>query len=226
MTITLGEDSEAWQLIDDSPPQILAISLETEEVVLPEGDILALPSIQSPEVVLYRGANGEWEQEEADGSLTPAKDQDRFTTRGRRWLFCCPYVVTKTMSLEERPTVRGIALDLRVSLDEENVAVTARLPNRTVSLGVRAHHYVLLTLARHRVEDQAAGLVASACGWVYVEDLLDELRVSPEQLNLDVFRIRQQFGSLGLVRPADVIERRPRTRQLRVAIAELSIQKL
>lgn len=223
--ICFGEQGELWLLEDDSPPQVMAISLETEAVVLPAGDILALPSNENPALVVFRRVQGEWEREDPDGRLVRLEDQDRLLVApNEHWLFCCPHVVPRTTSVEDRLSVHSVALDLAVSLDEEHVEVMVRTPRRNTSLGSRAHHYLLLTLARHRIQDQAAGHAASACGWIYVEDLLRDLRVTPEQLNLEVFRVREQFGALGLSDPAGVIERRPRTRQLRVGIADLRVR--
>lgn len=223
--LSFGSETEMWELVDASPPAVMAVSLETEAVVLPDGDILAIPSSSSPEIVLFRGEQATWEREEVDGSFVTVRDQDRLVTRNGRWQFCCPHVVARTSSLADRPNLTSIGLELRVSLDEEHVEATVLMQDRRLSLGARAHHYLLLTLARHRLEDQGLGHPPSACGWIYVEDLLAALRISPEQLNLDVFRIRQQFGSLGFARPVEVIERRPRTRQLRLGLGNLSVHR-
>jgi hypothetical protein len=52
---------------------------------------------------------------------------------------------------------------------------------------------------------------------------LDE---EPPHLNLDVLRIRKQFSALGVVDAANIIERRPRTRQLRIGVSRISIVSL
>lgn len=225
-TICFGDAKEIWTLVDASAPQVMALALESDAIVLPEGDMLAIPSSEAPETVLFRGSQGDWQREEGDGTLTPLRDQDQFTTRTGHWLFCCPHVLAPTTSLEERASLRGARLMFEVSLDEEHVEVVLHTPNRQVSLGARAHHYLLLVLARQRIKDQSAGVIHSACGWIYVEELLKKLQVTPEQLNLDIFRIRQQFGSLGFANPGSVIERRPRTRQLRLGIADLSEHRI
>lgn len=224
--VHFGNETEAWSLLDDSPPGVMVVSVETDATVLPDGDMLAVPSSQAPEAVLLRSAEGRWQREEPDGTLIFVNDQDQFTTRAGRWLFCCPRVIAPTSSVEERATWRDATLDFEVSLDEEHVAVTLRVPNRQVSLGARACHYLMLTLARHRIADQSKGFIASACGWVYVEDLLRELQISTEQLNVDIFRIRQQFGTLGFENPGGVIERRPRTRQLRLGVTDLCVRRV
>jgi hypothetical protein len=225
-TIWFGNQSESWSMIEDTPPRVMAISLESEEIALPDGDMLAIPSAHSPELVLLRGAQGGWEREEADGTLTPMRDQDRFVTRAGRWVFCCPQVIAPTSALADRATLRSAGLEFEVSLDEEHVEVTLRTGGKRIRLGARAHNYLMLTMARRRIADQAAGFIPSGCGWIYVEELLEELKVTAEQLNLEIFRIRQQFGALGFHQPIAIVERRPRTRQLRLGIAELSVRTI
>jgi hypothetical protein len=95
-------------------------------------------------------------------------------------------------------------------------------------MGARAHNYLLLTLARHRLKDEEEeeGMAEAACGWVYQEDLAHDPSMAPPQLNVDVFRIRRHFASVGVVDAANIIERRPRTRELRIGTRFLSIRQL
>jgi hypothetical protein len=97
---------------------------------------------------------------------------------------------------------------------------------RTVDLGSRSHNYLLLTLARKRLEDTSNGLPETSCGWTYQEDLVAGLNVEPPALNLDVYRLRQQFGAVGVADAANIIERRPRTRQLRIGTAHIAVVRL
>ena len=61
---------------------------------------------------------------------------------------------------------------------------------------------------------------------MYQEDLLDALRVTATQLNIDVFRIRQHFARAGLHDSLNVVERRPRTKQLRIGTGALEVNVL
>jgi hypothetical protein len=92
-----------------------------------------------------------------------------------------------------------------------------------VDLGSRSHNYLLLTLARARSEDRKNSVPEAACGWVHQEDLLSALHIPATQLNIDVFRIRQQFAKVGLPGVANVVERRPRSKQLRLGIPSFEI---
>jgi hypothetical protein len=95
----------------------------------------------------------------------------------------------------------------------------------TLDLGVRKHHYLLLTLARRRIKDVARRLPDSSCGWVDLDELSHDPTMAGPSLNLDVFRIREQFAAAGVIDAAGIIERRPRARQLRIGTGQLSVQR-
>jgi hypothetical protein len=112
---------------------------------------------------------------------------------------------------------------MRVSRDEEHVEITVNCGGNSVALGSRGHNYLLLTLARERLKDAEAGMPEPARGWMYQDTLLRALAMPTTQLNIDVFRIRKQFAALDLTDPANVIERRPRTKQIRIGVAQIEI---
>ena len=62
-----------------------------------------------------------------------------------------------------------------------------------------------------------------ACGWIHQDDVAHDPTMATPQLNIDAFRIRKQFAAAGLIGAANIIERRPRTKQLRIGAARLSI---
>jgi hypothetical protein len=58
------------------------------------------------------------------------------------------------------------------------------------------------------------------------EDFSNDPRMTPPLLNIDVFRIRGQFAAAGVVDAADILERRPPSRQLRIGTGRLTIETL
>jgi hypothetical protein len=122
--------------------------------------------------------------------------------------------------------VRQVQLIFSVSSDEEHVQLQAVLGATSVDLGARSHNYLLLTLARRRLEDASAGVPETTCGWIYLDDLAHDPTMSGGQLNIDVFRIRRQFAALGVVDAGHIVERRPRTRQIRIGTGRISIDKV
>jgi hypothetical protein len=224
--IAFGRPGPEWELVDDSAPHAMIVPVDGGEPLLLEGDLLALPSSDDPRATLYR-ADGAWVLERPDDSVTPVMNQQTFDVAGRIWRFCCAEDDTVCASTMTHPSVgidaRQLLLSFSVSTDEETVQLQASCGGKSFDLGVRKHHYLLLTLARRRIQDVAHGLPDSNCGWIDHDELAHDPSMTGPQLNLDVFRIREQFAAAGIVDAAGVIERRPRARQLRIGTGHLSV---
>ncbi len=219
---------EQWELVDDSAPRVMAVSLDGGSPVFLDGDLLALPSNEDPRVTIYRDSKGAWVLEKPDESTLPIANLQTFEVDDRRWRFCCADDI-RTTSLTTTPAdleVRHLQLSFSVSRDEEHVQLKMSCGERSFDMGARSHNYLLLTLARRRLEDAGEGNADSACGWIYQEDLAHDPTMAPPQLNIDVFRIRKHFASVGVVDAANIVERRPRTRQLRIGTGHLTIAQL
>jgi hypothetical protein len=228
--VAFGRTAETWELIDESPPGIVVVPLDGPyEPLFPEGDILPLPSQEDPKVTVFRGADGMWRLERED-EIVPLVSHQVFEASGRRFRFSCPNMLAETSTIDwPQPgnlALDGLRLEFRVSKDEEHVEIYAHFGRDRVDVGTRGHNYILLILARQRLADVADGQPTSGCGWMYQDDLMSALRFSPDRLNIDVFRIRKQFARLGVSDPASVVERRPRTKQLRIGVSSLTVQAL
>jgi hypothetical protein len=225
--LAFGRLEQEWELVDASPPCVMAVPVEGGDPVLLDGELLALPSNDEPLVTIYPSSEGGWLLEQPAESTTSITNLQTFEIEGKPWRFCCPDRILKT-SLADDPEleVRYLELGFSVSRDEEHVELHVGCGARRFDLGARTHNYTLLTLARRRLEDAAQGLPETSCGWVYQEDLSVDPNTTGSQLNLDVFRIRRQFAALGVFDAASIIERRPRTRQLRIGTGRISIVTL
>jgi hypothetical protein len=93
-----------------------------------------------------------------------------------------------------------------------------------LDLGARAHNYLLLTLARHRLADAAEGHSEDACGWICLDAFSHDPSMSAPRVNMDVFRLRRQLASRGVADAVRIVERR--TRQLRIGTGRISIAVL
>jgi FHA domain len=226
--IAFGKPEQTWEVVDDGAPGAMVVPVGEGEPVVLEGELLALPSSDDPRVTIYR-SEGSWFLEKADESTAPLTNRQTFEIEGRVWRFCCVEDTTKT-TLADSSTlgleVRYLQLTFSVSADEEHVHLQMSCGGKTVDLGSRTHNYLLLTLARRRIADAAAGQPETACGWVYQDDFPNDPMMAAAQLNIDVFRIRDQFKSAGVLDAANIVERRPRTRQLRIGTGRLSVVRL
>lgn len=224
--VAFGQLDQQWELANDGPPQAMVVPLGGAEPLLIEEDLLALPSPEDPQATILRAGDGRWTLERADEALLQLENQSRFRVGEQEFRFSCPTSLPRTMTSDRVPETRLLELVFSVSQDEEYVHVRAEAGPLRLDLGSRSHNYVLLTLARHRLADAATKLPETSCGWVYQDELVQELAVAPSQLNIDVFRLRKQFAAAGLLDASSIIERRPRTHQLRIGVAKLQIVRI
>jgi hypothetical protein len=112
-----------------------------------------------------------------------------------------------------------------VSSDEDFVELTLEYGKRRLELGSRSHNYLMLTLARQMLADRAQGLPEASCGWMDKDELADGLRMTPQQVDGEVFRIRKHFNQHGVLEATTIIERRPRTKQIRLGLTQLRIER-
>lgn len=227
--IAFGKPNEdLWELVDASAPTVMAVPVDGGDAVLLDGEMLALPSSEDPRATIYRNGEGCWVLEQAEDSAWPITNRQTFEVAGRSWRFSCSEslgttsLATSSAELE----VRHLQLSFSVSRDEEHVHLHVTSAGRTFDLGTRNHNYLLVTLARRRLADAVEGIPDTVCGWIYLEDLAHDATMAPPQLNIDVFRIRKQFAAIGVIDAGNIIERRPRTRQLRIGTAHLLVTQL
>jgi len=219
--IGLGADDGRWRLSNAAAPAALARALDGGEVISASGGLLALPpDAEPPEVLVFRDPEGRWVVER-DAVLSPAGDT--LVADGRSWQLFLPEPDEETLRAGA-PSVHEIQLRFEVSSDEEYARMTIGHRDDVIPLQARAHHYLLLTLARIRLEDQARDPEQpSAHGWVHLEDLARMLRQRERQLNLQVFRARKQVAEAGVEEAASIVERRPSSRQLRIGVSDLVV---
>jgi hypothetical protein len=228
--VSFGSEAQTWELIDASPPRAMVVPLDqpTEPLFI-EGDMLALPSPSDPRDTVFRASDGAWHLERED-RIVALESHFVFESSGRHYRFSCPDVTPDTSAAGGRdptdPDLDSLRVVFRVSRDEEHVEVVVERRGESIELGSRVHNYPLLLLARQRLSDAANGMPERSCGWVYLEEFVRSLKVTPERVNMDVYRIRRQFAALGVPEPARIIERRPRTRQLRIGTGRLALETI
>ncbi len=132
------------------------------------------------------------------------------------------------------PDLSTLTLRFAVSRNEEYVALTARDDHRTIDLGARAHHLVLLALARSRLADRKARVASPADpratrsegseGWIYLDELAAQLAMDETHLNVAVFRSRRHLARVGILGAAGIVERRRLTHEIRLGVARVEIE--
>jgi hypothetical protein len=220
--VSFGDRNERWCLCDATEPLPFVTCLDSGLTINGCSGVITLPTAENPRCALYRAPDGTWRIEDADGRTRAILDGEHFHVGAKRYGFHCPTSLGATYAACASEFTG--TLQFAVSKDEEYVELSLCFEDRIVSLGCRAHNYLLLLLARARQADEAANLAAQECGWMYKAQLAEALRVTPQQVDGDVFRIRGHFGQHGVAQSSNIIERRPRTTQLRLGMSKTRIK--
>ncbi|MEO8900169.1 MAG: FHA domain-containing protein [Polyangiaceae bacterium] len=222
--LSFGHPQERWTLADASEPQVMALALDSGEARFAHCGMIGIPSNESPTCTIFQEADGIWKLEEADGSLCALHDGQRVEAGGQSFLFSWPTSSDMTAGVEQA-AADAPTLQFSVSSDEDFVELTLEYAQRTVALGSRGHNYLLLTLARRKLADRANNVPAASSGWMDKDQLAQGLRITPQLIDGEIFRIRKHFASHGLLESTTIIERRARTRQIRLGPDKVRVER-
>jgi pSer/pThr/pTyr-binding forkhead associated (FHA) protein len=222
--LRFGDAEELWRLVDVEPPVTSLVDIATGERIFAFDDLVAVPQVGEPELFISKQASGSWIAEFADRVWEP-QSSEVLTIGPRQYRFepGAPVYATTT-GRGQQLTPAEMALQFVVSRNEEHVQVKIVHGERSIELRPRAHSYLLLTLARLRVQDQGdQSLDPVSQGWVYQDRLLKMLATTPTQLAVDIYRARKQFSEAGVAEAAQIVERRGTTHELRIGVPKLAI---
>lgn len=209
-------------LADASKPDAYAVPLDSAGSAIAARDgLLAFPSPEEPELTVLL-VDEKWMLESSSTTRT-VEDGEIIETRAGRFRVHVPVLLPETHEPQD-PRLTKLSLHFSVARNDEYIELLARWNGRTIDLKARAHHRTLLQLARRRIAD--GQLSPPHRGWMHQDELMQRLGVDLGVLHLDIHRIRRQLADAGVVGAAEVIERRPGTRQLRIGVTELEIETL
>lgn len=216
----LGKSGIGFRLLEASPPAVRARHVATGLVRVATSALLVLPDDEAPQASLFPLDGGQWVLELGE-ERRRMKDQDRVWLDGSEWVVELPIAATETLEEADAPTLSEVRLRIGVSRDEEHVEVAVSLRDGARMLPPRSSQYLLATLARLRLAEHA--LAPSEQGWVDRERLCRMLATDTNKLNVDIHRVRKQFGALGIQDAAGVVERRPGTGQVRLGVSSVEV---
>ena len=219
--VWFGGAQHAFTFVDASPPAPSARDGQT--LVRGDATLLALPSEDDPEVVVTFEPDAGWTLS-TESDTRPVSDGDRIGVGEHAFILSLPQPVAPTV--EASTPEGGRSLRFQVSADEEYVELTATLGSTPHRLPPRAHHYLLLVLARARLADAAEGVAEAEQGWVYTSSLADQLRITMNRLYVTLHRCRKELGALDADAEHTVIEKRVTTRQVRLGWTDLEVSAL
>lgn len=220
--ICFGGEEESWVVVDASAPPPAAVR-DNGAVLLGDGDLLVLPDGEEPLLSVH--ADGErWVIDDGDGDVRAVESETPLDVGGERFELLLPTAsaATTTPSGAVRLDLDALTAVFEFDRSEEHVRLTLVQGEHRRELPERTFLFMLLLLARARQHEQAVqGASESEAGWMDSQLLADKLKLKPETVNLYVFRARKLFAEHGVGEAGRVVERRPRTQQLRFGVRSL-----
>ena len=214
-------DYDTWQVSDLSSPVTGLIPLSKELDFIPLHDVFILP-IEQTDIMLYLSEDATWLCEE-NGQITTLHAGDKVGYGEQIWQFVDGHPSTATAITSVTPPPSDIKFNFSASQNEEHISLSLVVDNKEFDLGERNHHYLLLLLARQRLEDIDKGLQTSEQGWLDKDLLINMTGIIEQHINIQIYRFRKQVAT---VMPHSttlhqVIERRPG--ELRFALSLIHI---
>lgn len=223
--IAFGDAEDPYELEDDGPPNTVATTDDGQREESEDG-FLILPHPEQPVFTVFHEGSGIWVAESNDGTRQSISDGHVLHIDGQLWRIELPRILEVTWKPgAAQMSLRAATMRFAVSGEEEqHLEVSLIQDNQVVQLPSRVHCYLLLTLARARLEDQADDAVSEAeAGWMYVDELLDELAIPEPSLNVHICRARKDLVRAKVLGATDLIERQPAARRLRLGVEKLEI---
>jgi hypothetical protein len=217
--LRFGGDTEIWALEDASGPVVVANLLTTDVVRAATDGVLPLPDEEKALVLVVRDGTGQWFVEAQEQERRPAKDAEIIVVAGQTWQLTVPPFspIQGTYTEPATPHVASFTLRFHESVDGEHVSVDLLDEGKVRPLGERTCFDMLLHLARERRKDAEENQLPEADqGWLYVSDLIDDLKVTEQHLNVMIFRVRAVFAESSPAGAEGVVERR--RRQIRIGM--------
>lgn len=189
-----NNETEIWAMLDVNYPVSTLMPLNSHSENIELRKIFALPSDENPQITLLESLNGSWLCE-SEAGIAVLKSGDLVGIEGSYWRFIEAKPSTKTEKNDSchSPIGGPVTLYFNVSQNEEHVSLKISIGAQLIDLGERTHHYLLLTLARKRLDDQKIKIATSEQGWLSKDVLCQMLGMSTNHINILNFRLRKQL---------------------------------
>lgn len=222
--IAFGDIEALFELVDDGPPCAAAISQDGQRQEAEDG-YLVLPGPEQPVLTVFDEGGGNWIAEANSGIRQRVSSGEEIRIASQSWRLDLPMISESTWQPDStRFVLHRMTMRFNVSRDEEHVKVSLIQDDRVMPLASRTHHYVLLALARARLEDREQGDLSEAEeGWCHVEDLVDMLRIAEPTLNVSIWRARRALAQVGVLGAAEIVERRPNPPRVRLGVQNIEV---
>lgn len=219
--LRFGFSDVTWTLESDDPPDVVALDLEQGRALEGEHGLLR---INDSTLIFTENGIDYWL--EKDGGRKSIIDRQVVEIEGRRFRISVPPPDEsgQTITADGILLSRDVTLQFQVSPDEEHIQVRIVADGVRKELRTRSFDYMLLALARARINDaKSRELSADEQGWVYADELAKDLGMDVSHVNVDIYRARRRFAAAGIQGADEMLERRTQTRALRLGCGRVEI---
>jgi len=204
-------NATCWVLTNDNAPKSMLMPIKSDSQPIELEGIMVLPDENNPEMTLYQEARGKWLCENSSG-ITLLEAGSKVSTEKNSWYFINAETIDETIKVESNlnKTTKPSIVNFTVSRDEEHVSLRIVFEDKSIDLGERTHHYLVLLLARKRIADQKSGIEESEQGWIDKDRLSQQLGLDENHINIQIYRLRKQLMQINpsAVQLLQIIERR------------------
>jgi pSer/pThr/pTyr-binding forkhead associated (FHA) protein len=204
-------NADNWVFENDNAPKSMLVSLTNDNETIELDGIVALPNDKFPEITLYQTQAGEWVYENQSG-IQKLEAGIKITINEASWYLVNAMTFDDTKKVESINSIpiENIKTIFSVSKDEEHVSVNLQFMNQLINLGERTHHYLLLILARKRLQDMFTRIDDSEQGWIDKNLLSQQIGLDENHINILIYRFRKQIlkAMPSAMKLLQIIERR------------------
>lgn len=223
--IAVGRTSNQFRLVDATAPGPSALEMRDGTRIFGAADTLWISSGEGASLAVVAEEGG-WFLESNRGRR-PVQDGEVILAGERSVQLELPDLETTQELVAETCQASSsgdLSFTFSTSQDEESVSLVVRAQGAEFDLGERTHHYLLLLLARARHDDSERGELSDGeQGWVSTGDLAKMLATTPENMNHQFYRLRQQLKRVEFPEDVQILERRTASREVRLASGSIAI---
>ena len=189
-----GLSTHPWMVSNDDAPKDMLLSINSDSPPIELEGIVVLPNEKSPEITLYQSSSDQWLCEDQKG-IVELEPGEKISINNLSWYFISADSFDETIKADQTNSMNSpsIEVNFTVSKNEEHVSLCIQFENQTIDLGERIHHYLLLMLARKRLEDNESGLDDSEQGWIDNKQLSQQTGLEENHINIQIYRFRKQL---------------------------------
>lgn len=179
------------QIQDLDPPTTMLINQQTPEQTIELIESRLLPSDDSPELAFYLCPDrGQWFAERVCEGIEagPYKHGDLIKLGGEQWLFSMiANNKPSARKIDEQSSLNDVVFRFDIDSGGQPTDLSLFHNDTRFNLDKPPYQHLLLLLCHDRVNQGGAG-------WIDNHQLIKELRLSEEELNIQVFQARKQIA--------------------------------